>query len=375
MNATFKYIFVGLLLSLFGSCTVIEIQTVQPEIERESALVTFTLAMQQAGTTKADDYSWDQGDYDMIVGTDFENNINTSSVKVFAYLVTADAVSFVSEVPILQCTTDSDGQTEFTGFLPHGVETGQTYRFVVIANCTDQSYGLTYNANGIPVLDDLVFNAPSHAEIANMTSVIPMYGITSHTITSATTDIDLDTVWMLRSLAKVEVTLSQALKDEGYSIGSAWINVSNSSGYCLPTGWYSVEMTQNLKHDGAFRPYLSATSSNVNLISSSDTMYLYLPEVENSTENPLSIGLSVNKTTTVDGVQTSALFETYDEGIKFCNYATDGTATSDIFHIVRNHIYRFTVTALNQPADLDLIITINPWNNRDVTYGNTYLTE
>ena len=72
-------------------------------------------------------------------------------------------------------------------------------------------------------------------------------------------------------------------------------------------------------------------------------------------------------TVTIDG-------KNYD--IKFKKYA-NGSATDDAYNIVRNHIYRYTITAVNTAVDVPLTLEymVMDWNtvtNPNLTFGNPY---
>ncbi|MBQ8437467.1 MAG: hypothetical protein IJX21_01800, partial [Alistipes sp.] len=59
------------------------------------------------------------------------------------------------------------------------------------------------------------------------------------------------------------------------------------------------------------------------------------------------------------------------------NYTVDGDAKVGYVPLpaaVRNHDYQVHLTVDKSGANLEWIITINPWNYRDVTYPNTPLT-
>ena len=85
--------------------------------------------------------------------------------------------------------------------------------------------------------------------------------------------------------------------------------------------------------------------------------YMYVPETANDDENELSIALELKK----DG---KVIEFPYDKGIRFCNYDTDGKPTSDIFDIVRNHFYEYTITAINLGLKMNLVVA--EWEDEPV---------
>lgn len=346
---------------LLSACSYDQVTEVCPEVRMEPVNVTFTLSLQDAARTKADDNKWDGNGYDQEDGTAFENRILKETVKVFAY--NADG-TYAGEVPLLQWTGTAANPV-FHGYF--NATTAGTYKFVVIANCTNESYSLAYDyGTNMPDLNGLLFAAPVLSEQILSTGAIPMWGVTEFEIDEDTGDMDLGNVYMLRSLAKVEVLLSDALISEGYTINSASISKVAKSGYSLPTGWASISKTEEMVHDGAFHPYVSVDETNVTLASDSAVKYLYICEYENSAStatgyNPVTISLTLYK----NGTE----FKTYDSAIRFCSYGTDGLPISGTdSDIVRNHIYRFTVTKVATGSDLELLITISDWNKYNTSH-------
>jgi len=328
-------------------------------MEEGPVTVSFTMAMEQhTPATKADEYTWEDS-YPASVGNEFENRIISSSVHVFVY----DENGFVDDVKILKWNVNEDGLAEFQGYFD--MTSAGEYRFVVIANCTKETYDIAYDGTALlyqgnePDLDALLFNAPTLSDMTLGTSAVPMWGVASLDIEAGEDAVDLGTVWMLRSLAKVEVALSSELSAQGYAISSAWVNNANIAGYSLPSSWQDISATMELGHDEAFRPYSGAASATkVSFTAEDGRYYIYLPEYDNY-DSPSTIGLVLTK----DGEE----FKTYENGISFCNYV-NGLPSEDPFNIVRNHLYRFTVNAIVTGEDLELIITISDWNKFGADY-------
>ena len=171
VNLSYKILGIWLLfLPLFYSCSTADATDIDAT-EKESMLVTFSLDVQsQSGSRATDDNTWG-GNYPSQVGTDFENKIETSTLVVFAYNTEG---TFVAELPILQTSTDSNGKVNFTCALPETMPyvKGVSYRYMVIANCTNKNYGISYT-NGVPNLEKLTFATP-------FTVSIPMWGVKTY---------------------------------------------------------------------------------------------------------------------------------------------------------------------------------------------------
>ena len=346
VNLSYKILGIWLLfLPLFYSCSTAD-ATDMDITEKESMLVTFSLDVQsQSGSRATDDNTWG-GNYPSIVGTDFENKIETSTLVVFAYKTDG---TFVAELPILQTSTDNNGKVNFTCALPETIPyvKGESYRYMVIANCTNKNYGISYT-NGVPNLEKLTFATP-------FTVSIPMWGVKTYQFPAtlpADHKLDLGDISLLRATAKVGVKLADALKEEGYAIKELKLNYANANGYSVPEQWQITASTELLEHDEVFRPNTTAGFiTNVNATTmgvETGAYYIYVPETTNDATNHLSIAVTLTK----DGEDVEF---PYENGIRFCNYA-DGQPSDDLYNIVRNHFYDYTITAVNVGLKMNLVV-------------------
>ena len=97
---------------LCSSCSRVE--DVKYEVVGDEPMVaTFSMdATAQLGT-RADDKTWG-GDYSSIEGSDFENRVDISTLKVFVYGADGE---FLDELPILQ-SEEIDGRATFVCAFP-----------------------------------------------------------------------------------------------------------------------------------------------------------------------------------------------------------------------------------------------------------------
>lgn len=372
MKVMYKYFILGALLIMLPSCIF---DDGEPMIgQQDPMMITFTLDVQSPTPTKGDDHTWgdndddiDDNDYPEIIGDSFENRIDVSDLMIAAYR--SDG-TFIRELPIISITEDSDGirflcAFEDDFFKDAVPEAPPVCKFMVLANCIDGNYSLSYNGN-IPNMDGLMFSASSLTRI-------PMWGIKAHTFTFDGDKIsktqEIGSIPVLRALSKVGVKLSDELKAEGFRIrtGSLKLNYARASGYCVPSQWAYVSSTSTLKHDQAFRPStVGALNTDINALgwSGDETgYYIYVPETENGDAsyqgdpNELSISITLEKE---DGDQIITKDFPYEKGILFRNYDYSGRPTEESFNIVRNHFYDFTIAALEK-TELVLEVRVEEW--------------
>lgn len=368
MRYRLRYMVCALSALILASCSFSEEDDCLPKDET-GTLIRFSLTMQQSDsrTTRADDNEWDGNDYDQSHGNEFENRIKASSLRVFVY--EANGGAYIGEVNNLMYWSLGDNTAAGTAADPVeytfvgeitdlNLSKSGTYRFMVVANC------------------DLGGNAPTGTETFAIDDVqeadnhyIPMWGVMTTTLQDKQYQ-DLGQINLLRAAAKVEVTLADDLVTGGYSISDVKINGYANQGLCFPIGWDSAANTAEMKHDDCFNPGTDITAEPKDFAATAagKTYVIYLPEYDNTSDaaTPATITLTASNGTAS---------KTFENAIQFCNYengaATEGTA----HNIVRNHYYRYTISGISlDQTELEVIITINPWNNRDVTYDNTPLT-
>ena len=322
--------------------------------EGRPMLVTFSLDVQsQSGTRAYDDNQWG-GNYPSHVGTDFENRIDLSTLMVFVYDTNGN---FVTELPILLSEKDENNVAHLTCAFPKSMNyvVGTSYRFMVIANCTGKNYGISYNGN-VPNLAGLVFTTQSMG-------TIPMWGVKTYQLEKLQDDnrvLDLETISLLRAVAKVGVKLSEDVAEE-YDLVDIKLNYANPNGYCLPEHWNKTATTELLEHDEVFRPNTDADLvTDINAKTSSlvtGAYYMYVPETaNNAAPNDLSIAVTLKK----DG----ELIEfPYENGIRFCKY-NNGQPTDENFNIVRNHFYDYTITEVSVGLKMNLVVA--EWEDEPV---------
>ena len=228
------------------------------------------------------------------------------------------------------------------------------YKIMVFANCGEMS---DYAFDGI---DELPFNYRYDDATHTPTTAIPMWGVTTAKLTlkpgerqTLAGGIDL-----LRAVAKIEVTLSDALTGE-YTLSRVSLNRYNQTGYCLPAGYNAVRETKELdREDGtapiSFNPKASVPSSPspIGFQIENGRAVCYLPEYKAEDANPAQLTITLND-------------KAYTLDLK--DYNTDNGGYYDL---VRNHIYRYIITGVND-GTLTVQYRVLPWDKVTSSIGWT----
>ncbi len=228
-------------------------------------------------------------------------------------------------------------------------ENERDYRFMVLANCADNSSGEEYITYSQAQLD------PTSEE-----SAIPMWGVTEVDVTPlySSYSLDIGDISLLRAAAKIEVKLCDKLKSEGTTINSASLKYYNQTGYVLPSGWSQASNTKALDQENCFRIYRHA-ALNMPFIEDEETgdYYVYITEYDNinytGERNKISLEF------TVDGET-----KYFEDAISFCEYRDGAPEENSHYNIVRNHIYEFEVLSI-AGSRLELEYTVADWTAED----------
>ena len=338
------YLHILLLAGLFGMLTTScsQEEGLEPQASDEKVQVVFTIALDgQSARSRA---TW--GDtYDSAIGNDFDNYIDPD--KFFVKLTLGNTTYDVKNIAYWQQNSNKNIY-EFVGEVEVPISATTTYtsaKVMVYANMTPAATtgGETFNAN--------YSTYPGRG-----VKYIPMWGVQTMSNLSLTPGArnPLPDIYLLRAMAKVEVIMA----NEDYEISNIKLNGYNNTGYCLPTGWNAATTTTTtgLDLDGVFRPLSSyigeATKScftESTTASGFQRFEIYVPEYRNIASNNQTTVTPSTITVTVDGK---------DYEIEFKKYA-DGSATSEAYNIVRNHIYRYNITQVK--TGLNFTLSVVPW--------------
>lgn len=321
MKTTSLHIAFAALLSLLllASCSRND-EVAVAEGEEGKVYVTLTLSIngEEAGSRA----TWDPEQVTDEEGVGWENEIDDLQILIYD-----ENDTYVGTVEDL-FTSNS----QYVGTLNGTNWQSGTYKFVVLAN-------FTTNNTDLADLASITYN--QNAEY------IPMWGVLKSYFNFAAGErTDIGSIDLLRAMAKVEVSFSDDFPTDEYTIGDITLSPYNTQGYCVPAGYASVETTGALDREEAgaaysFNPLTSVSTSSLTFTEENGKYYIYLPEYDNSTD-AAKIQVTVND-------------ETYD--LEFKDYENGAPKDGTQYDIVRNHIYRYTITGVN---DGKLIITM-PW--------------
>lgn len=369
---------VGVLGILAASCSQeADDPTVDSRGEKEKVLIRFTIALDEPKV--ASRASWDGYDPESEnkgeIGSVAENYINPSTVQVLIYDMNGTPMGELKEVNVTPATDKNDNNQHLyylTGAFEADADqiSSLNFKLMVFANTPKKS--------------DL--NNPDTWQFAYPLADgagIPMWGIATFTgvdlsgRTSEGNAAELsEPIYMLRSMAKIEVTLNSEANG-GYELSGVTLNKAMKNGLVMPklrtdapadVTIKGLESTEALGIEEVFNPS-DGDVDEASFTGNGNTYYIYVPEYDASSDNGnLEINLALTNGTKDETGNDVITNKSFTHG----GYS-GGAYSNTPWNVVRNHYYKYTVSVQNG-VDLVVIITINPWNYRDVTYPNTPLT-
>ena len=341
MKTTSLHIAFAALLSLlsFASCSRND-EVAVAEGEEGKVQVTFTLKLDNESSasramSRAEDNTWGD-EYNDDPGNDYDNRINDLQVVIY------EGNTFKCKVTNLSFYKNEE-KNEYTylGSISETLTANTVYKIMVFANCAD-------------ITSETDLSALSYTYSENMD--IPMWGVLKSQFTfAAGKRTDIGSIDLLRAMAKVEVNFAESFPSN-YEIGSITINPYNTQGYCLPAGYASVDVTGKLDREetipASFNPLDSPSNMELIFKGENNSYYIYLPEYDNSTK-PAKIQVTVND-------------KPYD--LEFKDYENGAPKEGTQYDIVRNHIYRYTITGVND-GKLKLEYRVLLWDKVESAIG------
>lgn len=339
-------IYVSLLATLSVACSNVEEELPQPKTE-EKAQIVFTLALND---TPRSSRAGTWGDnYDPIyIGDTFDNRILPEQLHV-----ALEVDGNYREIEDLRWQQGANiNEYEFTGKIPEmAVAEGKlTGKVMVFANMGENFSASSSNQDGLTYGKDV--------------EAIPMWGVKTLTNITIVPGVqkDLGTIYLLRSMAKVEVTLDGAVTN--FTLADVSFNRYNQTGYCLPKGHDTATDTKVLDLEDCLRIPTQTPSSTLAFRpdeSNNRRFYIYVPEFENvgvaTTDAQSSLSVTLRPTEATEQAKAYT--------INFVNYGTDGKPTDTAMNIVRNHLYRFNIKSVtvddSGKIKTDIYTSVNPW--------------
>lgn len=291
--------------------------------------IMFRVEVQDPEASRAD---WGESDPTDQIGNLFENRVLPGELRVAVYTPQNELLGNIQEL-VWWPTNDQNTEYQFMGSMPEALVNhilqlgaGQTpeYKFMVFANCPDG-------------VDQEIYY--DFHEINTDTGAIPMWGVSQVDLSELIANgvQDIGTIWLLRSIAKIEVVTD----NPDCHIEQVSINHHNRFGYCLPEGWDTITSTTLLDREYCYRGYRSLHSGAHLLTEQREgkQFIMYIPEYDNKLfpeyEAKLSVRLSYGSGDDVQQLE-------YTDALLFKNYV-DGAPAGGSHNIIRNTIYRFNI--------------------------------
>ena len=377
------FLHILLLAGLFGTLTtscsqdeeIANIPSAGTPSEKVTIRFTLDLGEQGGMSSRATWEGYDEDDTEdrdqAVPGIDNENYINTSSLQVFMFNLEGEYIGGLKDMEA-ERQGDSNiynikGEVDV---IKTAIDDDETLncKIMVVANANAAST----NASG--AVDGYNYNAPFNHDVTS----IPMWGIGTYSINLIQQlQVDLDEpIYMLRSMAKIEVTLNQTIYDEGYRITSATLNKYNTQGYVVPTlpvttgdnsvvDWSNLTNTTSLSTANVFRENKSlaetASSPTPKSFAASEagkSYVIYVPEYENENELTITLGLTHNSTPIFKEGTTPYTISLNEYKLN----DTTGKSEPDTekpLDLVRNHWYKYTINQIND--GFNLTVNVKPW--------------
>ena len=344
---TYIYLLMAGSLCLLATSCSQEDEGLEKEMAGEGkAIVQFSIALDKIGSSSRTTWG---NEYEDSIGNDFENTINLS--QFFVEMTFSDGVT----IPVRRITKSANTKNvyEFVGEISvEAVKSLTDAKVIVYANIDK---------------DDTEFQTNYREYAGRGVNRIPMWGV--HTITSAdvanlllvpSTTLQLSKpIDLLRAMAKIELTLTETLVNEGYTIEGVTINKHNSRGNLIPTGGYGYTALYNREEciNVSSPNFIEAPSGGLSFTEISANRYwIYVPEfLINKTDNLLSN----------DDLQIK--IELYKGTEKF----PEDRSSFSMFEtsLVRNHWYKYTITSANMEEDVSFNLKYQVIDWQDIDNG------
>ena len=344
-------LFVSLIGTLATSCSQ---DDVVQQADDDVINVTFTLMMSDPKSRALDDY---------VQGNVYENRIDAGGLQVLFYSTDLEkCYGKVENISLFK--TNASHIYRFVGDLKvSGVSASAPLacKVMVFANCPNVT-----TTTPLATLE-YVYNADS---FKNESTNIPMWGVATFGNNGSTDtslslipgeEEDLGTIYLLRSMAKVEVVMSKEAAAE-YDLANVTLQGGyHTEGLCLPKNYIGASVTTVMdKSTEMFNVTDKLSSESTDLafkqVTANSQYVLYLPEYAVTADSKIMVSVLYKDDETGPNLngKNFIYFKKYTDG------ATSESAES--FNIVRNHYYQYIIRSVKEDAPLNLELTVKPWN-------------
>lgn len=307
-------------------------QSLDEEVQETTigkAEITFTIALNEDKSSSRVLWEDNETISESESGSINDNEIDLTSqdgLRVFVYDLSGNLLGEVTDKDVYRISSNT---YKFNGKLSiqNLSSASLRCRLMVYANCINGTKTFNYDAR-----------------------YIPMWGVKETTLNLTIGELTnvTEPIYLLRSMAKVEVKLGASIAEE-YDLTSVKVNKYNVIGNILPSGAGTAIATEEMDIDAIFNPNNSISGTNLNLVRvTDDEFYVYLPEYDNT--DPAVISVLIGE-------------KEYD--IEFKDYI-EGKASGENYNIVRNHYYQYTITNVAEQSievNFALKYQVMDWTN------------
>lgn len=338
-NWLIHILYVGMAALTFASCTQDELI---PMPDEDKMQVIFTLALGDSSPRSRASWDENQGGTDAAIGDSLDNKIGLNQLQVALYNKDGSFIGKVNDLQYYQ--TGQINVYQFVGNLSMNTQRELDCKIMVFANLGEN--------NIISESTDL-----SQLSFPYDNRYIPMWGVSSInvTVTPGKRTILEKPIYLLRAMAKVEVTLDNTLMTSGYSLENVILENYNTSGYCLPQGYADVSSTEQLDTENVFHVFSppSDKGQTLSFRQNEDKSYtIYVPEYQNVGANASRSCMKV----TIKGKVYNLDFKDYQTG--------------EGFNLVRNHHYKFNILSIAPDGiDGELYYKVEEWDKGKIDIG------
>lgn len=317
--------------------------------------VNFTIATGEdygRATRAGDTWENNNNENDKDDGDDYENKIDVGTIQVLAYS-NDGSNTFIGKVEPASYVKENTTTYSFSGKLTlkdRNMESDQfSVKLVVLANCN--MYNPQTGENLSALQDALTFNYTPGDYKSTPVKNIPMWGIKTIAPRQLTPNMseNIGTIYMLRAMAKVKVMLENTTANKDMKLFSVSLNKYHSTGNHTAPASLKDNTEEIVTEDESFNPSTETTSTEDLPFTQADdgSWYIYLPEYDNANDDAI-IKIRSGKTENSAG----------DFTLKLQNY-TNGEPNGEKVNIIRNHIYQYKISSVQQPK---IDFSVLPWN-------------
>lgn len=324
------------------------------------------------------DYSFTKSSRDTLYledGTEWESFIDMAGNDYLFYLFDGNGV--FREILNVTEIKSSDNKTYLVKAETR--EVYQNFTIVALANWRTGAWDMISAGTSYPILDIgsstideiwndtaglRVYDSDSRTFTPSATDRIPMYGARTYKpedIDFTTEEISLGTIYLIRSLAKIDVYVSSG---SGITINSVRLNCYSNCFHCAPVGMTAMDDEWDQATDETMNTNLTQESfspSSLEFVKIEENLFrLYVPEYPNKREGltPSTISVSMTK----NGIENGGTI--HFEGLELPS-STEKTR----LNILRNNYYKFCITGVTD-YNTDTFIEVVPFDdvNNDIVF-------